>query len=824
MPRSQFIDPKKVLQPGYIHFEDIPVNQYSRTLDEEKTVYPRDDMLRVWRDMRIIREFETMLCDIKTNSEYNGIKYTNPGPTHLAIGEEAVAVGTAFSLTRDDLIFGSHRNHGDVIAKGLSAIQLTDDDELYDIMKEYLGGAVLSALGEDSYQSVKDLAVDFLLYGTLSEIFAKSTGFNKGLGGSMHVFFVPFGIYPNNAIVGGAAPMALGAALYKRLNKKPGIVVANIGDGALGRGPVLESMNMSAMDQIKKLWREGGESRGLPILFNISDNFYGMGGQTLGETMGFGMAARVGAGINPEQMHSERINGYDPFAVIDAVKRKKELLTRGEGPALLDIVTYRTAGHSASDLSSYRTEEELETWKKLDPVKSFRDRMIIGDVASGEEFERLDEDIVKRITKLCRLAASEDISPRMKLYGGIDEIGNLMFSDSHVGSMDESRKAELLTEPGENPRVISIKSKSRSAVKDDGTEIPAGEFVDYRDALFEAIFDRFGKDPTLVAYGEENRDWGGANGVYSGLTEALPYERLFNAPISEAAIVGSAVGYAMCGGRALVELMYADFLGCAADELFNQAAKWQAMSAGTLRMPMVVRVTVGSEYGAQHSQDWTALPAHIPGLKVVCPATPYDAKGLMNSALSGTDPVVFFENKRIYDVGETFHEGGVPGEYYEIPLGEPDIKREGSDITILSVGAVLHRAVKAAEILMKDHGVSAEIIDARSVVPFDYEKVIESVKKTGRILIVGDGCERGSVMKDMASDISELAFDYLDAPVTVLGAKNQITPCHELEDRFFPQADDMIAIINERLLPLDGIEPSERFSDETKLRRAKRGL
>ena len=125
---------------------------------------------------------------------------------------------------------------------------------------------------------------------------------------------------------------------------------------------------------------------------------------------------------------------------------------------------------------------------------------------------------------------------------------------------------------------------------------------------------------------------------------------------------------------------------------------------------------------------------------------------------------------------------------------------------------------------MNDHGVSAEIIDARSVVPFDYEKVIESVKKTGRILIVGDGCERGSVMKDMASDISELAFDYLDAPVTVLGAKNQITPCHELEDRFFPQADDMIAIINERLLPLDGIGPSERFSDETKLRRAKRGL
>ena len=794
MPKSQFIDPEEVLSPGYIHFEDIPVNRHDRTLEEEKQLYTRSGVMRIYRDMRLIREFEVMLARIKTKSFYNGIEYHNPGPTHLAIGEEAVSVGTAFALEPEDLIFGTHRNHGDVIAKGLGAIEKLDEGELCDIMKNYLGGRVLKVVEALRRDNVKELAIDFLLYGVLAEIFAKDTGFERGLSGSMHVFFTPFGIYPNNAIVGGAAPMSLGAALYKRINKKPGIVVANIGDGACGRGSVLESFNMSAMDQIKELW-DGGN--GLPLLFNITDNFYGMGGQTLGETMAFGMAARLGAAVAKGQMHVERINGCDPFAVIDAVKRKKEILLSGDGPAMLDVVTYRTVGHSASDQFSYRTGEEVEAWKKFDPITTLRDRMVSGNLAAEAEFDEIDEAVIGRVTEICRLATDENISPRMDLKGDPDAIGRLMFSNCHVKSMDESRVPELL--PGENPRVKLISTRSRSGLDKDGKRLAHGKYVEYRDALFEAIYDKFRTDPTLVAYGEENRDWGGAHGVYAGLTEALPYHRLFNAPISEAAIIGSAVGYAMCGGRVIAELMYADFLGCAADELFNQAAKWQAMSAGTLKMPLVVRVAIGSEYGAQHSQDWSALPAHIPGLKVVCPATPYDAKGLMNAALSGTDPVIFFENKRIYDVGEYFHNGGVPEEYYEIKLGEPDIKRKGGDITILSIGAALYRADEAVGIL-GERGISAELIDARSVVPFDYSIVIESVKKTGRILIVGDGCERGSVMKNFAADISELAFEYLKKPVAVLGAKDQITPCHELEGEFFPSARMIVDAVNARLI------------------------
>lgn len=828
MPKSQYIDPKKVFQPGYIHFDDIPVNQYAKTLDEEKALYSKDDMMRIYRDMRIIREFETMLGEIKTKSVYNGVEYSNPGPAHLSVGQEASAVGEAYSLDINDFTFGSHRSHGEILAKGLSSIYKLDDTELYDIMKEFLGGRILNVVEgrEEVKGNIKELAIDFLLYGALAEIFARTTGFNEGLGGSMHAFFIPFGIFPNNAIVGGSAPVALGAALYKRANKKKGIVIANFGDGACGRGPVLESFNMSGMDQIRQLWGEtdNGNNPGLPILFNIFDNFYGMGGQTMGETMAFGMAARLGAGFNPEQMHAERVNGYDPFAVIDAVTRKKDLLLRGEGPALLDVVTYRVSGHSASDASTYRSEEELEEWRKADPIRAYKEKLIIGGVASSDEFDAIDETIIRRMTKICRLAIDETLSPRMDLEKDPDAIARIMYSNGHKKTMEEGREPEVLMPKADNPRVKSLALKARWAFDENGKTLPKAKTFGLRDALFESIIDKFYEDPTLIAYGEDNRDWGGAYAVYRGLTEALPYHRFFNAPISESAIIGSSVGYAMCGGRVIVELMYADFIGCAGDEIFNQVAKWQSMSAGILKMPIIIRVSVGSKYGAQHSQDWTALTAHIPGLKVVFPASPYDAKGLMNAALNGTDPVIFFESQRIYDIGEQFHKGGVPTDEYEVTLGEPDVKREGKDVTILTIGAVLYRGLEAAKTLEEKYGISAEVIDARSIVPFDYSKVIESVKKTGKIVIVGDACERGSVMKDMAADIAELAFDYLDAPPVAFGSRNWITPCHELEKYFFPQADGIIDVIHEKLMPIPGYVAKLNVSDVEKIDRSRKGL
>ena len=828
MPKSQYVDPGKVFQPGFISFNDIPVCQYKKTLAQEKKIYTKDDFLRIYRDMRIIREFESMLNDIKVKSEYNGIKYNNPGPAHLSIGQEASAVGEAYCLDINDFTFGSHRSHGEIIAKGLSSIHKLTEEELYDIMKEFFGGAILKVVEgrQEKQGDVRDLAIDFLLYGALAEVFARTTGFNRGLGGSMHAFFIPFGIFPNNAIVGGAAPVALGAALYKRANHKKGIVVANSGDGALGRGPVLEAFNMASMRQITELWGMDGKysDEGMPILFNVFNNFYGMGGQTQGETMGFDMPARLGAGFSATQLHAERVNGYDPLAVIDATTRKKELLLAGKGPALLEVATYRISGHSPSDSSTYRTQEEIEAWKEACPIAAYRKKMVEGGIATDEEFAAIEEEIVRRMMKICTLAIDDTLSPRMDMDKDPAILSSLMLSNTHTPSMEPGREPDVLMPKEENPRVKQLATKARYAYDEKGAPIPKIKLLGIRDAIFESILDKFYEDPTTIAYGEDNRDWGGAFAVYRGLTEALPYHRFFNAPISESAIVGSAVGYAMAGGRAIVELMYADFIGCAGDEIFNQLSKWQSMSAGILKMPVVIRVSVGSKYGAQHSQDWTALTAHIPGLKVCFPSTPYDAKGLMNAALAGTDPVIFFESQRIYDKGEEFHKEGVPTEYYEVPFGEPDVKRVGSDVTILTIGAVLYRAMEAAQKLQDEYGISAEVIDTRSIVPFNYEKVLESVKKTGRIIIVGDAVDRNSVMRDMASNIAEMAFDYLDAPPVVFGSRNWITPAFELEKFFFPQADGIIDVISQKILPIAGRVSTVNESEIEHIERSKKGI
>ena len=288
--------------------------------------------------------------------------------------------------------------------------------------------------------------------------------------------------------------------------------------------------------------------------------------------------------------------------------------------------------------------------------------------------------------------------------------------------------------------------------------------------------------------------------------------------------MGTAVGYALSGGRALVELMYADFIGCAGDEIFNQMSKWQSMSAGILKMPLVLRVSVGSKYGAQHSQDWTALCAHIPGLKVCFPATPWEAKGLMESALKGTDPVVFFESQRLYDVGEQFHEGGVPEERYEIAFGDTNKVRDGKDVTILTIGATLYRAMDAAKTLSEKYGIEAEIINLHSLAPLDYTKIVESVRKTGRVVLASDACARGSFLNDVAAKITELCFDDLDAPPVVVGARNWITPPFEFDEFFFPQAGWILDAINDKLIPLPGHVSENGVTETEQIRRAKEGV
>jgi 2-oxoisovalerate dehydrogenase E1 component len=802
MVKDLHISPEEIRERGEITFQPIPVNAFHTPFPEAAKDYEADDLLRMHRDMCILREFETMLDRIKQEGKYEGVEYTHRGPAHLSIGQESLAVGQAFSLTVDDLTFGSHRSHSEILARGLRSIQQLPEDRLTAIMEAYNDGQTLGRVADDAAGETRSLAIDFFLYGTLAEIFARETGWNKGLGGSMHAFFPPFGIYPNNAIVGGSGDISVGGALYKKVNGRPGLVVANIGDASMGCGPVWEGISFAAMDQFKTLWPEDRRG-GLPIVFNFVNNHYGMGGQTRGETMGYDLLARIGAGVNPEQMHAERIDGFRPLAVIDAYKRKRRALEDGGGPVLLDTLTYRFSGHSPSDAMSYRTKEELQAWEEQDAIPAFGRNLVEAGLAADADVEAHRELARELVFKAFRKAIDPAVSPYLD-PAATPCMEQVMFSDRRRPELDDRQPEVLIPAREENPRLRQIARKARFGLDAKGKKQSGMKTLVLREALFEAILDRFYADPTLCAWGEENRDWGGAFAVYRGLTEALPYHRLFNSPISEGAIVGAAVGYALSGGRALAEIMYCDFLGRCGDELFNQLAKWQSMSAGVLEMPVVLRVSVGSKYGAQHSQDWTSMCAHVPGLKVVFPATPYDAKGLMYSALQGTDPVVFFESQRIYDMVEIFAEDGVPEGAYEVPIGEPACRRRGTDLTIATVGATLYRAVEACEILEEQYGLSVELWDLRSLNPLNYEPLVESIKKTGKLLLSSDACERGSFLHTVASNVQTLAFDWLDAPVAVVGARNWITPAAEQEESFFPQPGWLVDAVHTRLKPLPG--------------------
>ncbi len=821
MPKQQFLRPEELRKKQMLELGTIPVNQYDKSFSQSAKDFSKEELLILFHDMQFSREFETMVSSVRAIKEYNGVKYTYIGPAHLSIGQEAEAAGLAFTLKPDDFFIGSHRAHGEVLSKAFWAIRHMTDDQLLDVMKQFPN--ILQVVEQhDKTGNVKELAKDFFLYGFMCETFGRENGFHKSLGGAPHLAFPLFGIYPNNAIVGGSAGISTGLALFKKLNKKPGIVVCSIGDGAFGCGPVHEALLFSAMRQFKELW--SGEYQGnLPLLFNIQNNLYAMGGQTAGETMSQDILARIGAGVNEFNLYAERVDGLNPFAVIDAYKRKRAALEAGDGPVLLDVLTYRQCGHSTTDASSYRDKEEVDAWIEHDSIIHYKREMIENKFATENELVTIEDEIRDRMTRIMKLSIDDEVSPLFTLSDNHDKIRNMMFSNERIEKMD-TREPEVLMAKEDNPRWVKGREKARYALDENGKPLSKLRVFNVRDALFEAIFEKFYVDPTLVAFGEENRDWGGAFGVYAGMTEALPYHRLFNAPISEEQICACAVGYGLAGGRAIPELMYTDFLARAADSVFNQMPKWQSMSANMFKMPVVLRLSCGAKYGPQHAQDWSSLCTHMPGLKVVYPVTPYDCKGLMNAALSGSDPVAFFESQRVYDMGELFHEEGVPTEYYEIPIGEPDVKRTGKDVTVLTIGPSLYVALEAADELKEKYGVDIEVVDARSLVPFNYDLLIESVKKTGRLLIVCDAVERNSFANDIARNMTEFAFSYLDAPPSIVAAPNVISPFAYLDKYYFPQPHWILDAIHLQLLPLDGYQPINNYTTVEKLRRAKLGI
>ena len=412
-------------------------------------------------------------------------------------------------------------------------------------MKGFLDGETLRFAERISYSNLASLAENFILFGTMAEIFARKSGFTRGLGGSMHAFFAPFGSMPNNAIVGGSADIATGSALYKRINKKPGIVVSNIGDASMGCGPVWEAMTLASMDQYRTLWPEsaGGAP---PILFNFFNNFYGMGGQTLGETMGYGVLARVGAGVNADAMHSERVDGYDPLAVADAVARKKKILLEGRGPVLLDTITYRISGHSPSDASSYRTKDEVELWQKNDSIEDFSAYLVKNKVMSKSDVETMRAAVDEKLTAVLKLSTNEAECPRVD--GAFIE--SVMFSNQKVEKFD-SREPEFLQPLSENARVKSIAGKIRKATDAEGKPVSKNKMYQYRDALFEAHRALFRHRSHPRGLGARRIATGAAPSPSTAASlRRFPTTGFSTLPFLRALSSEAGVGYALSGGRA----------------------------------------------------------------------------------------------------------------------------------------------------------------------------------------------------------------------------------------------------------------------------------
>jgi len=320
--------------------------------------------------------------------------------------------------------------------------------------------------------------------------------------------------------------------------------------------------------------------------------------------------------------------------------------------------------------------------------------------------------------------------------------------------------------------------------------------IEYREAIREACIEEMDRDPGVFLIGEDIGVYGGAFRAYKGLLDKYGPERVVNTPISEIGIVGAAIGAALTGQKPVAEIMFVDFTTLAMDQIVNQAAKIRYMTGDSLNVPMVLRTQGGTGRGvaAQHSQSLEAWFYHIPGLKVVMPATPYDVKGLLKTAIRDDNPVIFIEHKMIYLL-----KGEVPEEEYTIPFGEADIKREGKDVTIVAYSNMLFKSLAAAEELEKD-SISCEVIDPRTLVPLDLDAIIDSVKKTGKLLLVTEACERGSVASDISAKVTENAFDWLDAPIKIVAGLNTPIPYNStLEQASVPHTTDIVKAVKELL-------------------------
>ncbi|HET6381972.1 MAG TPA: dehydrogenase E1 component subunit alpha/beta [Armatimonadota bacterium] len=740
-----------VFEPRSIELGCIPAFQYSGSLASElqRGMKP-DEAIALLETMLMIRGFEEMILNMKAGkfTPFEGFTYV--GATHLSIGQEAVAVGTIGAIHPQDYITSTHRGHGHSVAKGAFALRGMSDEELnawLDFNKDADNDAARAQ------PTLLDQAMQTHLNKMMAELLGKEEGYCRGRGGSMHIADFWTGHLGANAIVGGSMALATGAAIGCSKLQNGRRVVCLFGDGAMNNGISGESLNMAAMGQF---------TNGTPILYVIENNQYAMTGQEEGEVTGVDHMIRRAAGYDMDNLHSELVNGMSVLAVRDATRRAVDLIDRGDGPVAIECSTYRYYGHSLSDKrTSYRSTEEEAAWRACDPIQSFRQEILDCGVLSEDALAALDKKTQQSILSATMFAAhATDPDPAT-----IEEGLLATTSDEHV------EERWRTTEVNKEPKKVRRDSQGQVII---------------RHAINEALMEEMMRDRRVILYGEDIAEYGGAFAVTTGLFDIFGRNRVFNTAISEACICGAAIGMGMVGLRPVAELMYIDFVLMSMDQIGNQAAKTRYMFGGKAKIPMVIRMAIGGGkgYAGQHSQSLEGILCQIPGMKIIAPSTSYDAKGLLKAAIRDDNPVMFLEHQLLYA-----DKGYCPEEEYTLPIGVGAIRREGTDVTIVAYSYMMAQAVKAAEILEAE-GISAELVDPRTLIPLDVEIIAQSMRKTGHLALLAQAPEQGCFPSYIAYRAQEAAWSALKKAPKIIAAHNVPPPmAHTLEAEHMPSPE-----------------------------------
>jgi 2-oxoisovalerate dehydrogenase E1 component len=553
-----------------------------------------------------------------------------------------------------------------------------------------------------------------------AELYGRATGCSGGRGGSMHLFAPEIGMMGTSGIVGPCILQAAGAGYSAMLLKTGNAGVAFFGDGAVNNGAFHEGLNMAG------IWQ-------LPTLFVCENNRYAT-------EVPFAEAAgnpRVASRAASYGLPGIEVDGNDVLAVHAAAGEAIRRARAGGGATLIECLTYRTRPHSEGmgDFT-YRTREEVEEWKTRCPIARLREKLLTEKLADVDELAWIDREVAD------------------------------MAEAAH-----EFANASPLPDPATaTMHIFSAPSKAASATSTP-TISPQRE-VTYMKATLEALSEEMAKNPAIFVLGEGIGKRGGNFNTTSGLFDLYGPERLRDTPICERGFVGLAGGAAMTGTRPVVDFMFADFVLDGLGEIFNQIAKIQYMSSGRLTMPVLLRGCIGIGHAAatHHSGSYYSIFANIPGLRVVVPSTPYDAKGLLKTALNCTDPVLFLEHREVLTI-----KGSVPMEEYFIEFGLAAVVREGADITVVALALMVHRTLAVCDALSRE-GIFVELIDPRTVAPLDIETIAQSVRKTGRLLIVDESFGPCGIGAEIAAQLGDRVFDDLDAPIRRLNGMHTPTP------------------------------------------------